>query len=134
MNPFSLLVGVALLLDTSGGEAFVHWRTPPKHGFPKVGSCYNSRITAVEGRLEGDKVDGESGSQVEFQNGVLQVSYETVPGIVRSRVGDKVTMCVVELPVDCPKGDFRGVVYRTRNWRTKESWRLPNAEHNCGGA
>jgi hypothetical protein len=99
-----------------------------------LGSCYVTNVSAIGGRLEGDTVTGESGSQVEFRNGVLQVSYETVPAIIHSRVGDKVTMCVVELPSDCPPGDFRGVVYRTRNWRTKESWRLPNAEHNCGGA
>jgi len=71
---------------------------------------------------------------VEYANGVSQTSYGTVPAIVHSRVGDKVTMCVVELPEDCPPGDFRGVVYRTRNWRTKQPWTLPNAEHNCGGA
>jgi hypothetical protein len=106
---------------------------PPKHGFPKVGSCYASRITSVEGRLGGSP-DGDSGSQVGFQNGVIQTSYEVVRPIVRSRVGDKVTMCVIELPKDCPPNDFRGVVYRTHNWRTKESWILPNSEHDCGGA
>lgn len=133
MSAWKLLATVALFADTSSAEAATR-SVPPKHGFPKLGICYVTRITAIEGRLEGDTVTGESGSQVEFRNGVFQVSYETVPGIVHSRIGDKVTMCVVKLPEDCPRGDFRGVVYRTRNWRTKESWVLPNAEHNCGGA
>jgi hypothetical protein len=102
--------------------------------FPKLGSCYVTHVTAVEGRLVGDAAAGESGSQIELRNGVLQVSYATVRAIIHSRMGDKMTMCVVRLPEDCPSGDFRGVVYRTHNWRTKESWTLPNAEHNCGGA
>lgn len=134
MKLITLFLAAGLLSDTSFAEAAISPHIPPKHGFPTLGTCYVSRITAIEGRLEGDTVTGESGSQVEFRNGVLQVGYETVPGIVRSRIGDKVTMCVVKLPADCPRGDFRGVVYRTRNWRTKENWTLPNAEHNCGGA
>lgn len=134
MKLLPLFLAAGLLSDTSFAEGAVRPHVPPKHGFPALGSCYVSRVTATKGRLEGDTVTGESGSQVEFRNGVLQVSYETVPGIVHSRIGDKVTMCVVKLPADCPRGDFRGVVYRTRNWRTKESWTLPNAEHNCGGA
>jgi hypothetical protein len=134
MKVLTFLLSAGLLTGTGSGEASSRPRVPPKHGFPTIGSCYVSRVTAIEGRLQGDTVTGESGSQVEFRNGVFQVSYETVPGIVHSRIGDKVTMCVVRLPADCPHGDFRGVVYHTRNWRTKESWTLPNAEHNCGGA
>jgi hypothetical protein len=45
-----------------------------------------------------------------------------------------VRMCLVSLPQDCPKGDERGKIYRTRNLRTKKSWKLPDAEHSCGGA
>ena len=107
--------------------------SPPEHGFPKLGSCYESRITAVEGRL-GARPDSDSGSQVEFKNGVIQTSYDVVRAIVRSRVGDKVTMCVIELRKDCPPNDYRGVVYRTHNRRTKENWTLSNSEHDCGGA
>ena len=134
MKPFVLFVALALLFDPTASQPAVRLPTPPKHGLPTLGSCYVTRVTAIEGRLEGDTVTGESGSQIEFRNGVLQVSYETVPAIVHSRLGDKVTMCVIDLPKDCPPGDFRGVVYRTRNWRTKEKWTLPNAEHYCGGA
>lgn len=133
MRVWKFCATAALLADTGSGEAATR-AVPPKHGFPKLGACYVTSVSAIEGRLEGDTVTGESGSQVEFRNGVFQVSYETVPEIVRSRIGDKVTMCVVKLPEDCPRGDFRGVVYRTRNWRTKEIWTLPNAEHICGGA
>jgi hypothetical protein len=133
MKLLQSLTAFALLLDSGGSSAAPSTRIPPKHGFPRLGSCYVSHITAVEGRLVGVPAE-ESGSQVEFRNGVFQVSYDLVPPVVRSRVGDKVTMCVVELSKDCPRGDFRGVVYRTHNWRTKENWTLPNAEHNCGGA
>jgi hypothetical protein len=134
MKLLTILAVSGLLCETTAGDAAPRARNPPKHGFPKLGSCYLTRVTAIEGRLRGDAVTGGSGSQVELGNGVFQVSYEMVPQIVHSRVGDRVTMCVVRLPTKCPKGDFRGVVYRTGNWRTKESWTLPNAEHNCGGA
>lgn len=134
MKLLTFLAGLGLMFDSIASEAAMRSHTPPRRGFPKLGSCYVSRVTAVEGRLDGDTATGQSGSQVEFGNGVFQVSYETVPGIVHSRKGDKITMCVFKLPEACPRGDFRGVVYRTYNWRTKEKWTLPNAEHNCGGA
>lgn len=134
MKLLMFMASCALLSDAGASHAAPRSGAPPRHRFPKVGTCYVTRISAVEGRLVGVRVDGWSGSQVEFENGVFQVSYGTVPAIVHSRVGDKVTMCVVELPVACPPGDFRGVVYRTHNWRTKQNWTLPNAEHSCGGA
>ena len=133
MNPLVLSACLAILIEPTAALSAGLPSGPPKYGFPKLGSCYVSRITAAEGRLGGSP-DGDSGSQVEFQNGVIQTSYEVVRPIVRSRVGDKVTMCVIDLPKDCPPSDFRGVVYRTHNWRTKENWTLSNSEHDCGGA
>jgi len=133
MKLFACCTCLAILFEPTGALSATHPSGPPKHGFPKLGSCYVSRISAVEGRL-GGKPDSDSGSQVEFKNGVVQTSYDVVRAIVRSRVGDKVSMCVVKLPSHCPPNDFRGVVYRTHNWRTHEHWTLPNSEHDCGGA
>ena len=69
-----------------------------------------------------------------FANGGYQVSYDTVPEIEESKKGDKVRMCLVSAPQDCPQGDARGKIYRTTNQRTKKSWKLPDSEHACGGA
>jgi hypothetical protein len=72
--------------------------------------------------------------RVVFANGMLQVSYDIVRQVRRSRVGDRVTTCVVALPDRCPPGDDRGVIYRTHDWRTHESWTLPDSQHGFGGA
>jgi hypothetical protein len=76
----------------------------------------------------------DSGSAVSFTNGGYQVSYERVPPIERSRRGDPVRMCLVQLPAHCPPGDNRGRLYRTTNLRTRQAWVLQDSEHMCGGA
>lgn len=126
-----------LAADSRKAEEFDRWRErvlpTPKDAFPKVGTCYQTTIKETLGRLGGPP-DGDSGSAVLYDNGLYQVSYEVVPQIVRSRSGDSVTMCVIELPSDCPAGDFRGVVYQTQNRRTGQKWELPDSQHDCGGA
>jgi hypothetical protein len=71
---------------------------------------------------------------VSFENGGYQVSYDTVPAIEYSKVGDPVRMCLVSIPKNCPKGADRGRVYRTTNLRMHKSWKLMDSEHMCGGA
>jgi hypothetical protein len=101
-------------------------------GLPtQVGACAKTRIKSIGTRLEGKP---GSGSAVSFDNGGYQVSYDTVPAIEHSKTGDAVRMCLVSIPRHCPKGDDRGCVYRTTNLRTHKSWKLPDAEHMCGGA
>ena len=97
----------------------------------KIGQCATTRIKTLESRLEGMP---DSGSAVSYTNGLYQVSYEIVPGIATSRVGDGAKVCLVELPEDCPKGDDRGKVYKATNLRTHKSWTLSDSEHSCGGA
>ncbi len=102
-----------------------------------VGTCRMTRITQVTQRLEeGDtgKAVANSGSTVVLANGVYGVSYEQVSAVNRSRAGDPVRTCLVSIPQDCPPGDERGREYKTINLRTHQSWRLPDAEHVCGGA
>jgi len=103
----------------------------------RVGACVVTTIESVETRL----VDGAthqpmpgSGSAVRFANGGYQVSYDTVPAIEESRKGDRVRMCFVSTPLNCPKGDDRGKIYNSTNLRTHKNWRLPDSEHSCGGA
>ncbi len=57
-----------------------------------------------------------------------------MPGAVRSKVGDPVLLCVVELPQNCPPNDHRGIVYAATNQRSGDTWRAPDSEHSCGGA
>jgi hypothetical protein len=107
-------------------------------GLPvRIGQCSTTTVKQVETRL----VDGStnqpmpgSGSAIEFANGGYQVSYDQVPAVDRSRPGDPVAMCLVSVPRHCPPGDDRGRMYKTTNLRTRGSWTLPDAEHECGGA
>jgi hypothetical protein len=105
----------------------------PSYPIVRVGQCVNSRIVAVHARLEGDP-NFESGVGVELANGIYGVSYESVPAVRRSRVGDRVRSCLVAIPRHCPPGDDRGRMYRTTNLRTRQSWTLPDSQHSCGGA
>lgn len=75
----------------------------------------------------------DSGSAVSFMNGGYQVSYTQVPEVDASKTGDKVMMCLLSVPSNCPAGDNRGKNYTTTNIRTGQSWTLPDSEHNCGG-
>ncbi|MBL6078901.1 hypothetical protein JMJ56_12855 [Belnapia sp. T18] len=102
----------------------------------RVGACVETRVEAVDTRLVGGDnrpVPG-SGSAVRFANGGYQVGYDTVPGIEDSRRGDRVLMCLVALPSNCPPGDSRGRVYTVTNLRTLQSWTRPDASHRCSGA
>ena len=108
---------------------------PPK----KVGTCSSSVIVRIGTRFspklvkpKGDDID--EGTSVEMKNGVYGISYQFVPEVARSRVGDKVMTCLVSVPKGCPKGDDRGKTYTTTNLRTEESWTLGDSQHMCGGA
>jgi hypothetical protein len=103
----------------------------PEH----VGQCFNTRVLSVGTRL-GDgqgRNDPGSGSAITLADGHGNVSYEQLPGIDRSRPGDRVRLCVIRLPEDCPKGDTRGITYRGRNLRTGLTWTASDFEHGCGG-
>ncbi len=100
----------------------------------RVGQCQVTRIEEIGPRLQ--RVQGErpDGTSIEFANGVWQVSYDPVPAIWMSRVGDPARICLISIPSGCPPGDERGRVYHATNLRTRTSWRLPDSSHSCGGA
>jgi hypothetical protein len=107
-------------------------------GLPTViDDCNITRIKEISTRLldsvTGAKTPG-SGSAISFRNGGYQVSYDEEGEISRSRVGDRVRMCLVTIPHPCPPGDDRGFRYTTTNLRTGEQWTLPDSQHACGGA
>jgi len=103
----------------------------------KVGECFETTITSITDRYGEDiaaraKKGADPGTIVRFSNSGVQVSLRRENSIVRSQVFDKVNLCLVEVPKECP-GDLRGRVYRTTNLRTKETWSLANDIKNCGG-
>ena len=87
----------------------------------EIGACSETTIEDIGYRLG----DPDSGSAISYANGGGQVSYDTIPEIHRSRVGDPVRLCLVSIPEDCPPGDDRGKVYSATNLRTGESWEAP---------
>lgn len=119
---FALSVYAALALSTAVAQA----ASPTR-----IGQCVGTRVKEVGTRLENTP---GSGSLVTFTNGGVQVSYDQVPEVDESRPGDRVSMCLVSIPKDCPPGDDRGRTYKTTNKRTGQSWTLPDSEHMCGGA
>ncbi len=96
----------------------------------KVGAYTETTIKEVSTRLGAP----DSGTVVQYANGLIQISYEAIAPATRSKPGDKVTVCLVSIPENCPKGDDRGKVYKANNLRTNESWKAPDSQHSCDGA
>ena len=98
------------------------------------GACEVTRIEMIGGRLQEVEGDKPTGMTFVYADGVIQVSYDRNQKALRSRVGDRVRVCLASLPRNCPPGDERGRVYTSYNLRTHARWSLPDAEHRCGGA
>ena len=122
----AVALGFAALLATLPAPALAAGKVPTK-----VGQCVETTIKEKFSRLEGVP---DSGSGVEYANGVIGVSYDIIKPITKSRVGDKITLCLTFIPGDCPPGDDRGKTYSAVDHRTNGKWELPDAEHMCGGA
>jgi hypothetical protein len=105
----------------------------------QVGQCTTTKIAAIGSRF-GEPLKpptgslDTSGTSIKFTNNGFQVSYDFVPAIAQSRVGDEVLLCLESLPKDCPPGDERGKEYSATNLKTGGKWVLPDAQHMCGGA
>ena len=96
----------------------------------QIGECSETTITEIGYRLG----EPDTGSAISYANGGVQISYDTIPEIHRSNVGDPVKLCLVSLPEDCPPDDDRGKIYSATNLCTGESWEAPDSQHSCGGA
>ncbi len=107
--------------------------TPPT----TVGACSDTFVAEVAGRLQdqsGKSID-DSGTSVRLTNGINLVSYSIVQAAKATKLGDKVQLCLKSVPQNCPPGDTeRGKVYSVLNYRTGQSFDMPNSEHTCGGA
>jgi hypothetical protein len=122
----AVALGFAALLATLPAPALAAGKVPTK-----VGQCVETTIKEKFSRLDGVP---DSGSGVEYANGVIGVSYDIIKPITKARVGDKITLCLTFIPGDCPPGDDRGKTYSAVDHRTNGKWELPDAEHMCGGA
>ena len=106
---------------------------PPK----QVGKCADTFIQQVGTRLSdgatGTPIEG-SGTSVSLTNGVYLVSYDEIPSLKNYKVGEKVKLCLLSIPSHCPPGDDRGRFYSLFNYRTRQTVKLPDSQHLCGGA
>ena len=101
-------------------------------GLPtRIGQGTQTKVAEVTSRLEGAP---DSGSAIVYANGGVQVSYDRIRGIEKSRRGDRIKLCLIFVPSDCPPGDDRGRIYRATNLRTHAVWEAPDSAHSCGGA
>jgi len=96
----------------------------------EIGACSETTITEIGYRLG----EPDTGSAISYANGGVQISYDTIPEIHRSNVGDAVKLCLLSVPEDCPPDDDRGKIYSATNLRTGEIWEAPDSQHSCGGA
>jgi len=96
-----------------------------------VGQCTSTTVVSVGTRLVATP---GSGTAIQLANGIALVSYDTVPPAEASRPGDPVKVCLKSVPRNCPPGDERGKVYTVTNLRTRQSFTLPDSQHECGGA
>ena len=126
----SILPAICLIFVAAGG-GFAAGNNEPLP--TEIGACANTTITEIGGRLEGDQ-NFETGTYVGFANDGRQISYDRVDGVVNSRIGDPVRICLTSIPENCPPGDDRGREYHTTNLRSGESWDMPDSQHMCGGA
>ena len=126
IRALAVLVAVALAMPAVAAPSYTEGPVPAK-----VGQCVTTRISQLSSRLENMP---DSGSAVNYANGLYQVSYDTIPGLVTARVGDSVKLCLKSIPSGCPKGDDRGKTYAATDLRTNKSWEAMDSEHMCGGA
>ena len=122
----AVVASLALAVPAAAAPSYTEGPVPTL-----VGQCVTTRISQLASRLENMP---DSGSAVNYANGLYQVSYDTIPGLVTARVGDSVKLCLKSVPSGCPKGDDRGKIYSATDLRTNKSWEALDSEHMCGGA
>jgi uncharacterized protein len=100
------------------------------------GQCMETRITEVTTRFGAplDYNDAEEGTAVSFSDDIGQVSYGREEALTQAKAGDRVVLCLMSIPRDCPKGDVRGRLYLGYDADAKTQWILPDSQHLCGGA
>lgn len=100
-----------------------------------VGPCLWTEVSWVGTRLtaHGEPIP-YSGTALTFTTGLYLVSYDTVVEAENQQPGDRVQICVVSRPRDCPPGDRRGSVFRVHDPERGTTFVMADAQHECGGA
>ena len=131
----SLLVKSLVLVASSAATVPCPANSAPPPA--QVGRCANTFIQHIGTRLTdgstGKPIPG-SGTNVELTNGIYLVAYEEIEQLKTAHTGDKVKLCLVHIPENCPPGDNRGRVYSLLNYRTKRYVEMSDSQHLCGGA
>ncbi len=65
-------------------------------------------------------------------NGVILFFYVKIDE-VPALPGDKVKLCLTQVPDDCSPDDEQGKIYSVLNYRTKQYFKAMNSWHYCGG-
>ncbi len=96
----------------------------------RIGACDQTVVSVIGHRLMVER----EGSTIAFSDGGRLISYDNVPAVEHSRLGDPAKLCLATIPKNCPPGDDRGRTYQMTNLRTGESSTLSDSQHSCGGA
>lgn len=97
-----------------------------------IGDCSATTVLDVHPRLDMEDPDFSAGIGIDYANEGYGVSYSREEPVARSKPGDPVVLCLIEIDRDCPP-DSGGRLFLTTNQRTGESWILPDTQHTCGG-
>ncbi len=105
----------------------------------KVGDCVNTAISELGPRLcsgdcTGNLPFNDTGDTIIAENGIYGVSYDRIPGLEASKVGDGVKICLKSIPKGCPANDDRDYNWVWKDLRTAKTFELFDSEHMCGGA
>lgn len=99
-----------------------------------VGSCYDSEVRNVRFRLESSldgTLDRNSGSAIEFRDGLYLVGFDRVPAVHRSKIGDRVQICLVAEERNCARGLEPTRTYRVANTRTRDRFTMSDSTKSC---
>lgn len=98
----------------------------------EIGGCTETRIAQI---TEDFPAAPGGGSVIHYENGAQQLSFDKIPGLETTQIGDAVRVCLVAVARNCPPGDERGRTYEGTNLRTGLTWRAPDTLlHDCSGA
>ncbi len=123
-----LMASLATLAPNSANSA-----PPPT----QVGKCADTFIQRTGTRFGSSLTENQLeglGSSVKLTNGIYLVSYENLEQLRIARPQDKVKVCLLQIPENCPPGDNRGRIYSLLNYRTEGYVEMRDSQHMCGGA
>lgn len=94
----------------------------------RVGQCMITHVKSVSARF---KRDPDGGTQIRYTNGLVQIDSDAVITMAESKMGDRVRLCIIDVPTGCASGDDRGIRYRATNLRTRHGWTASNSQRSC---